>query len=151
FTLTKRQVLIDRLVHDRAVQAAAAQYAVENKMPGSVATATVARYAREIVPAFNAYIYFRVGYALARRISRAFYRVRMGYADDEGLRRISADSTPVFVINHRSNFDYVLVAFLAMERTALSYAVGEWARIWPLQQLIRSMGAYFVRRNSNSP
>jgi glycerol-3-phosphate O-acyltransferase len=33
----------------------------------------------------------------------------------------------------------------------LSYAVGEWARIWPLQQLIRSMGAYFVRRNSNSP
>jgi glycerol-3-phosphate O-acyltransferase len=45
----------------------------------------------------------------------------------------------------------VLVAFLAAERTALSYAVGEWARIWPLQQLIRAMGAYFVRRNSNSP
>jgi glycerol-3-phosphate O-acyltransferase len=47
--------------------------------------------------------------------------------------------------------DYVLVAFLAAERTALSYAVGEWARIWPLQQLIRAMGAYFVRRNSNNP
>jgi glycerol-3-phosphate O-acyltransferase len=26
--------------------------------------------------------------------------------------------------------------------------VGEWARVWGLQQLIRSMGAYFVRRNS---
>jgi len=47
--------------------------------------------------------------------------------------------------------DYVLVAFLAAERVALSYAVGEWARIWPLQQLIRSMGAYFVRRNSGDP
>ena len=151
FTLTKRQVLIDRLVHDRAVQAAAAQYAIENKMPGAVATATVARYAREIVPAFNAYIYFRLGYALARRISRAFYRVRLGYADDEGLRRIGANSTPVFVINHRSNFDYVLVAFLAMERTALSYAVGEWARIWPLQSLIKLMGGFFVRRNSKNP
>ena len=34
------------------------------------------------------------------------------------------------------------------ERTALSYAVGEWARVWPLQALIRSMGAYFVRRDS---
>jgi len=33
----------------------------------------------------------------------------------------------------------------------VSYAVGEWARIWPLQQLIRSMGAYFVRRNSGDP
>ena len=151
FTLTKRQVLVDRLVHDRAVQAAAAQYAAENNMPGAVATATVARYAREIVPAFNAYFYFRVGYALARRVSRAFYRVRMGHADDEGLRRIGANSTPVFVINHRSNFDYVLVAFLAMERTALSYAVGEWARIWPLQSLIKLMGGFFVRRNSRNP
>src|SRR5262249_43829184 len=145
------QVLIDRLMHDRAVQAAAAQYAGENNMPGAVASEAVARYAREIVPAFNAYIYFRIGYALARRISRAFYRVRLGYADDEGLRRIGATSTPVFVINHRSNFDYVLVAFLAMERTALSYAVGEWARIWPLQSLIKLMGGFFVRRNSKNP
>ncbi|MGH7002876.1 MAG: 1-acyl-sn-glycerol-3-phosphate acyltransferase, partial [Alphaproteobacteria bacterium] len=120
-------------------------------MPGTVATAAVARFAREIVPAFNAYFYFRIGYSLARRLSRLFYRVRMGYADDEGLRRIGAHATPVFVINHRSNFDYVLVAFLAMERTALSYAVGEWARIWPLQSLIKLMGGFFVRRNSKNP
>ncbi len=60
-------------------------------------------------------------------------------------------SSVVFVMNHRSNMDYVLVAFLAAERTALSYAVGEWARIWPLQGLIRSLGAYFVRRNSKDP
>jgi len=47
--------------------------------------------------------------------------------------------------------DYVLVSYLAAERTALSYAVGEWARIWPLQNLIRSMGAYFIRRDSRDP
>jgi len=47
--------------------------------------------------------------------------------------------------------DYILVSFLAAERVALSYAVGEWARIWPLQGLIRAMGAYFVRRNSGDP
>ncbi len=29
--------------------------------------------------------------------------------------------------------DYLLVSFLAAEQVALSYAVGEWARIWPLQ------------------
>ena len=57
----------------------------------------------------------------------------------------------VFVVNHRSNMDYVLVAYLAAERTALSYAVGEWAQVWPLQTLIRSMGAYFIRRNSKDP
>ena len=61
------------------------------------------------------------------------------------------DGTIVFVMNHRSNMDYILVAFLAAERTTLSYAVGEWARIWPLQTLIKSMGAFFVRRNSGNP
>jgi glycerol-3-phosphate O-acyltransferase len=51
-------------------------------------------------------------------------------------------------MNHRSNMDYVLAGYLAADQTALSYAVGEWARIWPLSALIRAMGAYFVRRNS---
>jgi glycerol-3-phosphate O-acyltransferase len=51
-------------------------------------------------------------------------------------------------MNHRSNMDYILAGFIAAEQAALSYAVGEWARIWPLSALIRAMGAYFVRRNS---
>jgi glycerol-3-phosphate O-acyltransferase len=51
-------------------------------------------------------------------------------------------------MNHRSNMDYVLAGYLAADQAALSYAVGEWARIWPLSALIRAMGAYFVRRNS---
>jgi glycerol-3-phosphate O-acyltransferase len=51
-------------------------------------------------------------------------------------------------MNHRSNMDYVLAGYLAADQTALSYAVGEWARLWPLSALIRAMGAYFVRRNS---
>ena len=74
--------------------------------------------------------------------------MRLGYVDAEGLARIEPDATVVFVMNHRSNMDYVLAGYLAADQTALSYAVGEWARIWPLSALIRSMGAYFVRRNS---
>jgi glycerol-3-phosphate O-acyltransferase len=46
--------------------------------------------------------------------------------------------------------DYLLVAHLAASRTALSYAVGEWARIWPLESLLKAMGAYFVRRRSRN-
>jgi glycerol-3-phosphate O-acyltransferase len=44
--------------------------------------------------------------------------------------------------------DYVLVTYVAATSSALSYAVGEWAQVWPLRALIRSMGAYFIRRNS---
>jgi glycerol-3-phosphate O-acyltransferase len=120
-------------------------------VPRDVVVQRVERYAREIVPAFNAYAYFRLGYALARRLARLLYRVRLGHSDEEGLAAIRPGSTVVFVMNHRSNMDYVLVAYLAADRAALSYAVGEWARIWPLQTLIRSMGAYFVRRSSGDP
>jgi glycerol-3-phosphate O-acyltransferase len=108
----------------------------------------VERYAREIVPAFNAYLYFRIGYFIGRGIARALYRVRLGYVDSGGLAAIEPDATVVFVMNHRSNMDYVLAGYLAADQAALSYAVGEWARFWPLSALIRSMGAYFVRRNS---
>jgi glycerol-3-phosphate O-acyltransferase len=74
--------------------------------------------------------------------------VRLGYIDSDGIAAIDANATVVLVINHRSNMDYVLAGFMAADQAALSYAVGEWARIWPLSALIRAMGAYFVRRNS---
>jgi glycerol-3-phosphate O-acyltransferase len=148
FKLTKREVLIDRLLYDPQVQEAAAAHSRENAVPLEVVGKSVGRYAREIVPAFNAYVYFRFGYWLARNIARSLYRVRLGYSDEEGLAAIASKTTVVFLINHRSNMDYILVSYLAAEKAALSYAVGEWARIWGLQTLIRSMGAYFVRRNS---
>ncbi len=148
FQHTRRQALIDRLLYDDKVQHAAAAFARAQNMPRDVVMAQIRGYAREIVPAFNAYFYFRVGYWLGRRITRLLYRVRVGYTDSEGLARVPPDATVVFVMNHRSNMDYILAAYLVADQAALSYAVGEWARIWPLQQLIRSMGAYFVRRNS---
>lgn len=151
FKLTKRQVLIDRLMYDAEVIRAAEEHAQAESLPREVAMAEVERYAREIVPAFNAYAYFRFGQWLARRCAEALYRVRLGYADDAGLSAVAADASVVFIMNHRSNMDYILVAYLAATRTALSYAVGEWARVWPLQTLIRSLGAYFIRRNSGSP
>ena len=148
FQRTRRQALIHRLLTDPKVQQAAERFAAENKLPLDRALRSVERYAREIVPRFNAYLYFRVGYWIGRTAARALYRVRIGYIDAQGLAKVDADATVVFVMNHRSNMDYVLAAYLAADQTALSYAVGEWARLWPLSALIRSMGAYFVRRNS---
>jgi len=151
FKVTRRQVLIDRLFHDPRIQAAIERECAEKGQPRDVVARRVDRYAREIVPAFNAFLYFRVGYWLGKMLAKTLYRVRLGYTDSAALAAVNPRSSVVFVMNHRSNMDYVLVAFLAAERVALSYAVGEWARVWPLQQLIRSMGAYFVRRSSGDP
>ena len=151
FQQTRRQVLVDRLTYDPGVMEAVEAAAQESGVPREVLIRRVERHAREIVPSFNAWAYFRIGYVLARRTAQLLYRVRLGYSDDEALSRIEPDASVVFVMNHRSNMDYVLVAYLAASRSALSYAVGDWARIWPLQTLIRSLGAYFVRRKSGDP
>ena len=148
FQRTRRQVLIHRLLGDPKVQAAVEQFAAQHGIPVPVALETVERYAREIVPAFNAYLYFRIGYWVGRKVAQGLYRVRLGFVDTEALKRVPDNATVVFVMNHRSNMDYILAGYLAADQAALSYAVGEWARMWPLSALIRSMGAYFVRRNS---
>ncbi|HEX6155792.1 MAG TPA: 1-acyl-sn-glycerol-3-phosphate acyltransferase [Burkholderiales bacterium] len=148
FQRTRRQALIHRLLTDPKVQEAAEQFSREHRQPLPRVLRLVEAYAREIVPAFNAYLYFRVGYWIGRGVARLLYRVRIGYVDSAGLERIDPNATVVCVMNHRSNMDYVLAGFLAADQAALSYAVGEWARIWPLSALIRAMGAYFVRRNS---
>lgn len=148
FQLTKRQVLIDRLAYDPKVLDAIQSHAREKDMPQEVVQKRVMTFAKEIVPSFNAYFYFRIGYWIAKKVAGLLYRVRVGLLDGKRFDHIDPDSTVVFVMNHRSNMDYVLVAFLVAERTTLSYAVGEWAKIWPLQSLIRAMGAFFVRRKS---
>ena len=151
FQRTKRQVLIDRLTDDPEVMEAVETAAQQSERPRAVLMREAERYAREIVPSFNVYVYFRIGYYLARRLLQLLYRVRLGYADDAALARIAPNASVVFVMNHRSNADYIIVAYMAANRAALSYAVGEWARTWPLQSLIKALGGFFVRRNSDNP
>ncbi len=150
FQFTRRQALIDQLVFDEKVIDAIKDYAEAHDMPQAIAQQNAHKYASEIVPAFNAYIYFRIGYWLAKKLARMVYRVRVGFYDNNKIKESDSNASVVFVMNHRSNMDYVLVSFLVAEKTTLSYAVGEWARIWPLQTLIKAMGAFFVRRNSGN-
>ena len=148
FKLARRHDMIQRLIYDPAVTEAVVEHARKEGVPENVAFETAQRYAREIVPSFSATAYFTVGTRLARWISRSLYRIRLGAFDRDALNAIDPDATVIFVMNHRSNMDYVLVTWLVSQTSALSYAVGEWARVWPLSAMIRAMGAYFIRRKS---
>ncbi len=148
FKLARRHDMIQRLIYDPEISQAIAEHARQEDVPENVAFELARSYAREIVPSFSASAYFGVAIRLARFFSRALYRVRLGNYDEAGLKDLDPDATVVFVMNHRSNMDYVLVTYLAAERSALSYAVGEWARVWPLSRLIKAMGAYFIRRKA---
>ena len=151
FKLTKRREIINRLVYDTKVQEAIKAYSREQNLSHANALKKVKKYAHEIVPAFNALIYFRFGNWLSRTICQMLYRVRVGFVDEEGFKKVDPKSSVVFIINHRSNIDYILLGYLTISRVALSFAVGEWARVWPLQQLLRALGGFFVRRGSGNP
>ena len=54
-------------------------------------------------------------------------------------------------MNHRSNADYILVSYALAGEVAISYAVGEWARAFPLETIFKAFGSYFVRRRYREP
>jgi glycerol-3-phosphate O-acyltransferase len=112
----------------------------------------VEEYIDEIVPAFSLTAYFQFGMKLARAAVRAVYRPLI---DAPSLKRLSLtlppDATAVFLINHRSNFDYVVVGWALARQVAISYAVGEWARVFPLDALFKAFGGFFVRRGFPDP
>src|SRR5438128_4294508 len=132
----------------QAVQA----YVREHRVTTDVAMRQARTYLREIVPKFNLLAYYRFGAPLASAIMHFLYRPVV----ERTLLRVFNDRAPkgsvvVYVINHRSNADYVLVAHMLFEFISLSYAVGEWARLWPLNHLFKWFGAYFIRRRYREP
>lgn len=151
FKLARRFDMIQRLIHDGEVALAIVEHAKSEGVPEQVAREKAERYAREIVPRFSASAYFGFGTRASKWVSDTLFDVRVSDEDEARLHAIDPDATVVFVINHRSNMDYLLVTWLAARSSALSYAVGEWARIWPLSALIRTMGAYFIRRKALTP
>lgn len=151
FLLTKRRVLADRLANDPVVGAVIEDVAAKRGVPVARVRKEVGRIAYEIVPAFSPDFYFRIGFWLARALLRFMYRVRLGYIDDPALARVSDRDAAIFLMNHRTNMDYVLITYMTAQRTTLSYGIGEWARTWPIQPLMRAAGGYFVRREADDP
>jgi len=150
FKLARRYDTIERLVFDPEVIKAVNEYAKAESVREDVAFEKARHYAREIVPSFSATAYFSFGMRVAKYLSRFLYKLRVGQFDRAEYDAIDPDATVIFVMNHRSNMDYVLVTYLVSRAGALSYAVGEWARVWPLSAMIKMMGGYFIRRRSRS-
>jgi glycerol-3-phosphate O-acyltransferase len=150
FKVARRRTLIERLVSDPQVLSAVDDYCREHGSAPEAVLRRVRDYAGEIVPSFHAFAYYYLGSLVGLTIARLLYRVRRVYADEAKLAGIAPTSSLVFLMNHRSNMDYVLLGYLTRAWAPPSFAVGEWAGFWPVRPLVKSMGAYFVRRGSRS-
>ena len=144
FKLTRKPFIRETLLSDSEIAAAVTEHAREQGVSEEQGWQRVETYIDEIVPFFNILTYYKVGLVVGRALLNFFYKVSAEYAGKRDA--LARDSIVVYLMNHRSNADYVLVGYVLSGQVAISYAVGEWARAFPLEYIFKSFGAYFVRR-----
>jgi len=150
--LFKRETWIDRLLEDDEIKAAIAESAERRNLDLLSVREEAKCVLDEIVPSFNALLYFRIGYWVARSVLRFLYWVQVGYSENVGdapaYGSLNRHSCVVIVSNHRSNIDPFLLIYLASRQSAVSFSAGEWARGWPLKHLLHAIGFYLIRRDT---
>jgi len=151
FKLTRRRAVIEELMRDPAVIAAARTHAAEHGLQDDAVMLRVRGYLNEIIPFFNILAYYRIGYVVSRTLLNLFYKVSVHCERPDPFRSMPKDAIVLYLMNHRSNADYVLVSYALAGDVAISYAVGEWARAFPLEYIFKAFGAYFIRRRYREP
>jgi glycerol-3-phosphate O-acyltransferase len=151
FKLTRKAHIRGALLNDGRVAAAVREHAREHGLSEIAVWKRVNEYIDEIVPYFNILAYYRLGYPASRVVLNLLYKVSVDYADLPALEVLPPDSAVIYLSNHRSNADYVLLGYALAGDVSISYAVGEWARAFPLEYVFKSFGSYFIRRRYREP
>jgi glycerol-3-phosphate O-acyltransferase len=151
YKLQERRLAKAALADDPVIAAAAREHATAHELTPDAVRRLVNRYLDEIIPYFNVLSYYKLGYNLAKFVVNLLYKVSVDYQDEPALARIPRRDVVVYLMNHRSNADYIVVAYVLARGVHVSYAVGEWARAWPLELVFKSFGAYFIRRKFREP
>ena len=138
-------------MHDEIIAEAVQAHAQANRTSLHDAWRRVDAYVREIVPFFSVVAYYQIGYRTAGWLLRLFYKTSVDFEDSSARHRLPRDAVIVYVMNHRSNADYILVSYALAGHVAISYAVGEWARAFPLELMFKAFGSYFIRRRFREP
>lgn len=148
FKFAPQQAVKILLRHDHVISEAIEKMEHEDKEDPKALRLRVYHYLEEIVPFFRPLMYYKVGYWISHSILNFLFKIEYDEAD---LARIKKEASKgnritVYVCNHRSNADFVILPYVLRDNVALSFAVGEWARVWPLDALFKSFGSYFIRR-----
>jgi glycerol-3-phosphate O-acyltransferase len=151
FKLTRKGYIRDTLLANAEIAAAVERHCVDQGVDEAQAWIRVRRYIDEIVPFFNILAYYKFGYAASRATLNMLYKVSVDYEALEALEALPRDAVVVYLANHRSNADYVLLAYVLAGDVSISYAVGEWARAFPLEYVFKTFGSYFIRRRYREP
>ena len=146
FKLTAKSEIAASLMADPVIAEAVETHSRENGIAPADVWRRVGTYIDEMVPFFSILAYYRIGYNVSRAVLNLFYKVTVDQARPSSVAVLPRDAVVIYLMNHRSNADYVLVGYALSGQVAISYAVGEWARAFPLEYVFKTFGSYFIRR-----
>ncbi|MEK7482712.1 MAG: 1-acyl-sn-glycerol-3-phosphate acyltransferase [Planctomycetota bacterium] len=151
YKFTHKYLIKDDLLNDSEINQEILKHAKEHDLRLELVREKVAGYIDEIVPFFNILSFYKIGYRIAGASLNFMYDVVIDQEEMKRLRTIKKEAVHIYIMNHRSNVDFVLSAYMLARNICISFAVGEWARVWPLEHLFKSFGSYFVRRGYPEP
>jgi len=148
YAMANRQLWVDRIVSDPQVKQAIGN-AAQTSGSKEKTLNEAKKLAAEIVPTFNALLYFHIGYWVARKYLRLYYWIQVGFSAQNEYKEIPKDACVIMVSNHRSNFDPLLQIYLTSKTAPVSYSAGEWALAFPFRQFLHMLGFFIVRRDQS--
>ena len=142
----------ERLAQDPTIEEAVVRATRKSDRTLREVRRQVDAYVEEIAPFFSMSAYYRFGASVARRLLDFMFEMVVEPGGFERqVEQAPAGAVRVYVINHRANMDPLILAYGLLHHVPMSYAVGEWALVWPLSWLFRAFGSYFVRRGEKDP
>lgn len=143
-----RSWFLERIFDDEGLNRALYEVAKEKNRPIASVQRLARRYAKEI--AADVY-YSRVEFGVA--CIDFLFRILFDkmFVDEEGLlrlKKILSKGPTILVPNHRSHFDYLLMAYLCYQHDIVVpyVAAGINMSFWPLGKFFRHCGAFYLRR-----
>ena len=145
--LSHRRTLINQLLETRAVREAVSREAEEKSLSLAKATERARKYAYEIAADYS----YPVVRILEGLLTRFWHRIYDGVAINhfEKLQGVAAGNEIVYVPNHRSHIDYLLVNYVIYEKGFVSphVAAGINLNLPVIGRILRRGGAFFIRRS----
>ncbi|MBI1908841.1 MAG: 1-acyl-sn-glycerol-3-phosphate acyltransferase [Deltaproteobacteria bacterium] len=144
-----RHKVVEKLLQDPSLQTTLQQYSQETGFSPVEMEKKVADHLREIASELN-YLSFPLWDIL---LSWVFNKIYEGLnVDEEGIERLrnKVGKAPIlFIPNHRSHTDYLLLSYIFYYRRLPMPLVcgGINLNFWPIGPIFRRGGAFFIRRS----
>ncbi len=140
---------VERVLVDDKFQQRICELAATLGKPADDVMHLARRYVKEIAADIN-YTYIELGAVVLRWVFRSLFSGLV--FNQEGLsqaKRLYAKAPVVFVPNHKSHADYLILSYILYENnmTVPHVAAGLNLSFWPLGPFFRHCGAYFIRRS----